>query len=428
MIKTILFVSILLLFSACSLKEQNAVKPAKKAFAQEDFYILVALDAQQHANYKVAAELFDLLYEKSQKREYLYAALQNRLLLKEYEKVVAKVDDFLRHTVKDAELIRLKVVALSHLKRFQEALTLALELAALTKDPHDYILVSNLYAQEKKYDLALKYLEGAYVKEYNEEILDKMAVILYVNLGRKKDAIAQLESHARIHSCSKRICMRLISFYSDTNNIDGLLSVYKRLYAKYKQDDIARKIIQIYKYKREYFKLIDFLEENGIDDVLLLDMYASVKDYDKASKIAQKLYEETSDISYLGQSALYAYEAKGKKISKKQLHDIIKKLQKVVQKRENEAMYLNYLGYILIDHEIDVKKGMEYVKKALKLEPNSAYYIDSLAWGYYKLGACKQADALIKKVLVLGEGDEPEVKEHIKMIEQCIKNSKKGKK
>jgi predicted Zn-dependent protease len=427
MIKAILFASLLLLFWGCSLKEQKVPKPYEKAFAQEDFYILVALDAQQQGDYRSAVKLFELLYEKSNKKEYLYQALQNRLRLKEYASVISRIDALQKEKT-DVKLIRFKVVALTQLKKHQEALDFALKLAALTNKPHDYILVSNLYAQQKKYDLALRYLEGAYVKEYNEEILDKMAVILYVNLGRKKDAIAQLESHARIHGCSERICMRLISFYSDMNNIDGLLSVYKRMYVKNKDEDIARKIIQIYTYKREYFKLIDFLEENKIDDALLLEIYVSVKDYKKASQIAQKLYQERDDIQYLGQSALYEYEASGKDISQKRLQNVVSKLQKVVQKRENEAMYLNYLGYILIDHEIDVKKGMEYVKKALKLEPNSAYYIDSLAWGYYKLGACKQADALIKKVLALGEGDEPEVKEHIKMIEQCIKNSKKGKK
>ena len=97
----------------------------------------------------------------------------------------------------------------------------------------------------------------------------------------------------------------------------------------------------------------------------------------------------------------------------------------MIEKKPDKTLYLNYLGYILIDHNIDVKKGMDYVKKALKNEPNSAYYLDSLAWGYYKLGNCKRADAIMQKVVALGEGDQPEVKEHIEMIKKCLQNSKK---
>ncbi len=430
MYKNFILSCCIVFFSACSMVQKPVVetvepKPSEKVFEQEDLYILFALEAEHIHDYSSAEKLFSTLYEKSHKREYLYRALQNELRLKKYKNVITRVDRYLQNGLQDAELMRFKVIALTKLSRLDEAKELALEVAAMTQKPHDYIMVSNIYAEQKEYDLALKYLEGAYVKEYNEEILDKMAIILYVNLGRKKDAIAQLESHARIHGCSERICMRLVSFYSEENNIDGLLSVYKRMYAKFKTDAIAQKIIQIYTYKREYFKLIDFLEENKIDDTLLLQVYAGVKDYKKASSVALKLYEESGDINYLGQSALYKYEAFGKKISKEDLQDVIQNLQKVIEKKPDETLYLNYLGYILIDHEIDVKKGMDYVQKALKVEPNSAYYLDSLAWGYYKLGNCKRADAIMQKVVALGEGDQPEVKEHIEMIKKCLQNSKK---
>jgi len=430
MYKYLALLSLLLFFTACSVTQPKVTtepKPSQKVFEQEDLYILFALEAEHIHDYNSAAKLFLTLYEKAHKKEYLYRALENELRLQKYEKVIATVDENLQQNRPDPELMRLKVIALSKLSKIEEAKKLALSLAAMTQKASDYILVSNIYAQKKEYDLALKYLEGAYVKEYNEDILDKMAIILYVNLGRKKDAIAQLESHTRIHGCSERICLRLVSFYSDENNIDGLLSVYKRMYAKYKREEIAQKIIQIYTYKREYFKLIDFLEANHIDDAMLLNIYASVKDYKKASEVAKKLYTENGDIIYLGQSALYAYEADQKNISQEKLQKIISDLKKVVSKRPKDTLYLNYLGYILIDHDIDLKRGLQYIQRALAIEPNSPYYLDSLAWAYYKLGDCKKAYKVMQKVIELGEGEQAEVKEHIRKIKQCLQNSKKGK-
>jgi tetratricopeptide (TPR) repeat protein len=291
-----------------------------------------------------------------------------------------------------------------------------------TDKTDDYVLVSNIYVKEKKFDTALKYLESAYIKNYNEQILDRMAIILYVNLDRKKDAIAQLETHSRMNGCSELICKRLIGFYSNENNIDGLLSVYLRYYNMLKKPEIADKIVQIYAYKKEYIKMIDFLENSEVDDALLLELYASMKNYHKASVLASKLYDETGDINYLGQSAIFEYEGSKNKNNTKMQKRVIKKLQKVL-KETRSAMYLNYLGYLLIDHEIDVKKGISYIKDALKYEPESAYYLDSLAWGYYKLGLCDRAKKLITKVSKMKGGDDKEVVFHMKLINKC----KKGK-
>ena len=417
----VLILSCIVLFSACS---QKSIKPNEKAFEAEDTYIVFALRAEQLGDYKSAAKLFLKLYNKSLKKEYLYRYLQDKLVVKAYDDVIKTVDDVTDGSLKDPKLVRFKIIALLESNKLQEAKQLSIALARFTKRAEDYLLVSDVYTKSKDYNQALKYLEGAYMKEYNEKILDKMAIILYVNLHRKKDAIAELESHARIHGCSALICNRLASFYSHDNNIDGLLSVYKRLYEKSKSEEIAQKIIQIYSYKREYVKLIDFLEENHIDKKLLLQLYASGKDYAKASKLADQLYKENSDVAYLGQSAIYDYESYQPNVPKKVLDDVIAKLEKVIKKKK-DTLYMNYLGYILIDHNIDVKKGMHYIREALKKEPNSAYYLDSLAWGYYRLSQCSQAKKIMRRVVKLEGGDDVEVREHLHKINQCIENKKR---
>jgi hypothetical protein len=417
---------LLLFFIGCS-SHQKIVKPNEKAFAAEDGYILFALRAEQLRDYKTAAKLFNILYAKSLKKEYLYRFLEDKLKAKEYNDVIKKVNLLNGTSHADNYLTRLKIVALINLNKLDEAQKLALKLAQKSKKAKDYLLVSDIYTKRKNFELALKYLEGAYVKNYNEKLLDKMAIILYFNLNRKKEAIADLESHARIQGCSKLICNRLISFYSRENNVDGLLSVYKRLYSKEKSEAIAKKIIQIYAYKREYVQLMNFLEENPVDNDLLLELYVSGKNYFKASQLAFKLYNESGDIHYLGESAIYKYEAltkNSKKISKKDLKDIIMKMKRVIASN-HDTLYLNYLGYILIDHDIDVKKGMHYIREVLKQEPDSGYYLDSLAWGYYKLHNCQKAKTIMQRVSTLKGGEEPEVLEHIKKIDKCILEMKK---
>ncbi|EQB40659.1 hypothetical protein M947_02290 [Sulfurimonas hongkongensis] len=427
MIKIILSIFLLLLFSGCVAKYEDVqVKPNEKVFEQEDTLILFALRAAELKQYDKASSIFNTLYEKSNKKEYLYESLQNDLFAQKYERAVKRVDAQMDEELEDLKLVRIKIIALIGDEKLQEARVLALALVEKSKEVDDYILVSEIYVKQKKFDTALKYLESAYTKNYNEKILDKMSIILYVNLQRNKDAIAQLETHARMHGCSKIICTRLIGFYSNENNVDGLLSVYLRYYELEKNDEIAKKIVQIYAYKKDFIKLMSFLQDSGVDDDLLLQVYINSKNYSKAAILAKKLYEDRGDLNYLAQSAIFEYESHKDKNDKKMQASVIKKLKKAIA-GDKKPLYLNYLGYLLIDHSINIKEGISYIREALSIEPDSAYYLDSLAWGYYKLGDCKRAYKIISKVVKLEGGDDEEVVKHLKAIKKCLENQEKEK-
>jgi hypothetical protein len=64
------------------------------------------------------------------------------------------------------------------------------------------------------------------------------------------------------------------------------------------------------------------------------------------------------------------------------------------------------------------------VQKALKLEPDSAFYIDSLAWGHYKLGECKKAYTEMQKVIKELGLEDKEIKSHWNKIQKCRSRKK----
>jgi len=426
-LKIVVFIVSLLILSGCAIKPSSKSHTNQKTFAQEDIYILTALRMEQVKLYSKASEFFEILYKKSNRKEYLYRSFKNDLAANNDKKVIERVDSILGKSIDDYELIRLKIFALIKLDRLDDAKKLATSLVESSKVIDDYLLVSEIYVKNKEYDIALKYLESAYVQDYNEIILDKMSIVLYINLQRKKDAIAQLESHSRIHGCSQLICARLIGFYSNDNNIDGLLSTYLRLYKISQNKEIATKIVQIYGYKKDYIKMIDFLEESKTNNEVLFQLYRQIKNYEKAAPLAYQLYKETNNIAYLGQSGIFEYEASKNKDDKVMLKSVIKKLDDVILV-SRDTIYLNYLGYILIDHDINIAQGMKYIKETLVVEPNSAYYLDSLAWGYYKLGECKKAQKIMKRVSKMKAASNPEVLKHIKIINKCKNKTKKEKK
>lgn len=424
LIKLFVIAGFVVFFSGCfGAKPAVEVKGYEKVFENEDIYILHALYLEEAQNHNGASNLFYTLYEETTKKEYLYRSLKNDLAANENERVIQRVDEISENKIDDFELTRLKIIALIKEEKLLEAKELAVKLVELSNDVDDYLLTSEIFIKLKKYNTAMKYLESAYVKDYNENILEKMSIILYVNLERKKDAIAQLETHSRIHGCSKAICSRLIGFYSNDNNIEGLLSTYLRLYKIDSNKNIAQKIVQIYGYKKNYPKMIEFLQESQIDNELLLQLYIQTKNYKKAVLVTKQLYEDSGDLIFLGQNAIFEYESSRDKNDKAMHKSVIAKLEKVV-KAKKDSMFLNYLGYLLIDHDIDVKKGIEYVKEALKIEPKAAYYLDSLAWGYFKLNECEKAAKIMKEIENMGESSNEEIAEHIKAIDECIKKQK----
>jgi tetratricopeptide (TPR) repeat protein len=393
-----------------------------KSFEEEDKFIMYGLDAEVRQKYVDAARYYDLLYDKTANKEYQYRSINMRMKQGSYDEVVAvTTKELLLHD--DVKLMRFKIAALIELKKLEEAKVLALHLVEMTKEEGDYIIVSDIYHREKNYEMSLKYLESAYAINYDEQILDTLAVTLYVNLDRQDEAISYLETHNRLHGCSDIVCSRLAGFYSNQNNIDGMLSIYLRMYEQNQNEHVGEAIVNIYNYQKNYPKLMLFLEKYGFNDELLLRMYVSQKKYGEAATLAKKIYKESGESFYLGQGAIFTYETSENHSDPKILRSVVRDLKSAILQNE-DALFLNYLGYLMIDHDVDVEGGIEYVNRALKISPESVYYLDSLAWGYYKLNRCSEAYELIKKVEASLGRDDNEVKAHIQAIEKCLKEKK----
>ncbi len=71
--------------------------------------------------------------------------------------------------------------------------------------------------------------------------------------------------------------------------------------------------------------------------------------------------------------------------------------RKVLQQDPNNPMTLNYLGYMLADHNVHLEEAVALIKKALVLEPQNGAYLDSLGWAYFKLGNNDLAEENLRK-------------------------------
>jgi len=424
MFKVILFISITLFVTNCSVKsadvgEQNSKNYSVKKFKDENFYLLLALDQELKGDINGSNNTFYKLYGETGNIEYLREHLALLNLQGNHNQVIEFVTSSEERSIKNSiDIARVLTDAYIKSGNNRKAIETFLKVIDYSDRESDFQLLAELYFQNRDYENSLKYMRKAYLVDNKPEYMEGVSKLLYLYVGRTKEAIRNLETHKLMYGCNKFLCLYLINFYSDMDNVPMVIDTYKDLYKSSGESRFALKVINIYKQQGNYPELIEFLNSSSFDNMMLLKIYMTQKKYAEGLKLSKKLYKEESKPEYLAQSAIFEYEKSRETISRNGLISIVIKLEKAVEKLE-DALYLNYLGYLMIDNDIRVKDGVSYVKRALQVEPESIFFLDSLAWGYYKLGRCEDAKRELQKVVSSGIDDD-EIIAHWRVINRCL--------
>lgn len=86
-------------------------------------------------------------------------------------------------------------------------------------------------------------------------------------------------------------------------------------------------------------------------------------------------------------------------------------MRKVIQIKPDHAQAYNALGYSLLDRNERVKEGMELVERASQLAPEDVAIIDSVGWGYYRLGDLPRSLEFLRRAYAANP--DPEIAAHL---------------
>ena len=89
-----------------------------------------------------------------------------------------------------------------------------------------------------------------------------------------------------------------------------------------------------------------------------------------------------------------------------------KDFRKALSLNPNQPQVLNYLGYSLIEKNSNLDEALDMIERAVKESPDSGYIVDSLGWGYYKLGRYEKAVPNLERAAELMPVD-PIVNDHL---------------
>ncbi|AII14657.1 putative tetratricopeptide repeat lipoprotein [Campylobacter iguaniorum] len=419
-----------LFLSGCSLKQNidaNKVQIYDNIDVNSTLYsdTLEAFYMLDESKNKEALNKFYELYKITKDSAYLKEALKIAFVNRD-----EKLEEFIKEANKsiknDFDIYRMEIGYYIYSSQIDEAKQLAKTL--LVKEGQNSInhsILGTIYLLDNKPKMALKELKIAYDLDPNEENVLKLADILDNKLDRQNDAIKYLENWIKENECSKPVCFALLNLYSSAGELNLMVELYEKLYNEFKEVKFLQRALEILVYKKDLLAAKILLEKYEFNDMALAEIYAELGEYQNAYNMATKIYNITKNPDYIAKMAIYKYEQYGKEISKFELAIVIKLFEDTM-KLTNNPVYLNYYGYLLIDHEIDIKKGLELVKKAYEIDPNSPFIIDSVAWGYYKLGDCKEAKIWMDKVKDdIKFMNTNEALEHKIKIDKCLIKGKK---
>jgi tetratricopeptide (TPR) repeat protein len=286
-----------------------------------------------------------------------------------------------------------------------------------------YFYLGRVDEETGKFDEAVKIFSsllsksqgGSEEAQNNRFVFQQHLAADYLEMGNHEKAIAMYEEMAKADP--KRANPQLLNAYRLSKRFDKAIPLGRELYGKDPSNIeigliYARALADSGKSKEGVEVLSKMLQSNpdNIDIyVNLSQVYLQEKHYDDAEKILRRAEgkSQDSDNSERLKIQLGAVYERQKDFDRAE--SVFKEILKT---NPQNAIALNYIGYMLADRGIRLEEALKYVKDALAIDPQNGAYLDSLGWAYFKLNDLDNAEKYLLQADELIRND-PTIDEHL---------------
>ena len=241
-------------------------------------------------------------------------------------------------------------------------------------------------------------------------------------------AVAALSYQMRDYANAERLFVQLkdagygepgaVSFYlgeiaEETRRYDEALARYREV-TEGERGWAARLRIAVVMGKQGQLEAarhyLDSLSPDGRDEQVQLkqteaQLLQDARDYQGAYSVLNAALAGEPDSADL----LYDVAMVAEKLDR--LDEVESRLKRVIELRPDNAQALNALGYTLVDRTQRAAEGMKLIEKAHALSPEDPFILDSMGWGYYRLGNLNESEKFLRRALA--ERPDPEIAAHL---------------
>lgn len=88
-------------------------------------------------------------------------------------------------------------------------------------------------------------------------------------------------------------------------------------------------------------------------------------------------------------------------------------LKECLKYAPNDPNILNFLGYFYAEQDMKLKEAKKLLDRALAIDPENGFYLDSLGWIYYRMGDEKRAVNYIERAIRAMSNDDAVLRDHM---------------
>ncbi|MGH9743666.1 MAG: tetratricopeptide repeat protein [Candidatus Acidiferrum sp.] len=349
-------------------------------------------------------------------------------------------------------------------EKYTEALKVYQKLSDLMPDDADvYLRLGQIYRELNQLDLAEQSLLKARQYEPGSPEVMYNEAMLYEAQGRYDDAIrvltdaiTGLKTESAVQPSRRRslaiLYQQLGQLYRDNQNFSAAVNTYKDMGQLGDEEDRRARVLimDTYRAAKDLPKALEagkdavakyptdsavitsnalLLGENGQTDeavkILRGQLTKTPADRDTYLNIAQ-VYERAKRYKEAEEAALTAEAIPGAPrdnemtwfmlgaiYERQKFYDRAEvEFKKALAVNPKDAAVLNYYGYMLGDLGIRLEEAQSLVQRAVKEEPNSGAYLDSLGWIYYRENKLADAEATLRKAVQF-EAHDATIRSHL---------------
>ena len=331
-------------------------------------------------------------------------------------------------------------------------------------DAQTYVRMAEIYRKDGRFDQALDSLKKAESMVQDSIEIPYQIAAVYQAEGRYDDAAQALKSlldktekpdtsYSQSERNNRAVFLeRLGSVYRDMGNSQLALDTFRKMLALGDENAVRgyQQIIDTYREAKQWSQataaakeaveklpndrglkmvLASQLADSGQPDlglqqvkslltgkpedrevyIALAQMYSRLKRWNEAEEAITK----AEPLSAKPDDKQYTNFVKGSIYERQKKYDQAEaEFKQILATDPQNAMTLNYFGYMLADRGVRLDEALGYIKKAVELEPANGAYLDSLGWAYFKLGKYDLAEENLNKAIQHTPND-PTVQDHL---------------
>ncbi|MGZ8382550.1 MAG: tetratricopeptide repeat protein [Nitrospira sp.] len=271
-----------------------------------------------------------------------------------------------------------------------------------------------LQVSAKQYDEALHELEGMLAEDPSDLDAQLRMGLVYGEQKNYSKAIQQLNQILTVRPAELKVRDYLGYLYEETKDYPKAIEAYRHnltLEPSYFEGHLHLGVLQ-YRLK-QYADAIEHLRDASRLNPKQPESYIVLGlSHFQSEQYEPSLQAFLEGIRYNPDNADLHFNAGTVYDKLNRFDDVVKSMQTTLTLDPHHADALNYLGYSYAERGVKIEEAITLTKQAVALRPTNGYYVDSLAWAFFKKGLLAEALTEMKRAVAL-VGDDPVIYEHL---------------